>query len=110
VFAGHLILVSFDIDSSNADPCAAIDGTSKLYVVRLDSGRGYFTAGSPPTAMEERYVDAGGGVASTPRISIAPDPDDDKMYLKTSKGRVITIDPPPRPGSGSSVIYWKQNQ
>ncbi len=110
VFAGYLIFVSFEIDSNNTDPCAAVDGTSKLYVVRLDSGRGYFTAGSPITPMEERYVDAGGGVASTPRISIAPDPDDDKMYLKTSKGRVITIDPPPRPGSGSSVIYWKQNQ
>jgi type IV pilus assembly protein PilY1 len=110
VFAGHLIFVSFDIDSGNPDPCAALDGTSRLYVIRLNSGKGYFTAGSPITPMEERYVDMGGGVASTPRISIAPDPDDDKMYIKTSKGRVITIEPPPRPGSGSSVIYWKQNQ
>lgn len=55
-------------------------------------------------------MDVGLGLARTPRISIAPDPDDDKMYVKTSKGLVITIDPPPRPGSGSSVIYWKQNQ
>ena len=50
------------------------------------------------------------GLASTPRISMAPDSGDDKMYVKTSKGAVLTIDPPPRPGSGSSVIYWKQNQ
>lgn len=110
VFSGYLIFVSFEIDSSNLDPCAAADGTSKLYALRVDRGQGYFTAGSPMTAMEERYEDVGGGLASTPRISIAPDPNDDKMYVKTSKGRVLTIDPPPRNGSGSSVIYWKQNQ
>jgi type IV pilus assembly protein PilY1 len=110
VFAGYLIFVSFEINSANADPCAAASGRSKLYAVNVARGQGYFTAGSPPTAMEERYMDAGVGLASTPRVSIAPDPDDDKIYLKNSKGQVITIDPPPRPGSGSSVIYWKQNQ
>ncbi len=110
VFAGYLIFVSFEINSGNADPCAAASGESRLYAVNLARGQGYFTAGSPPTAMEERYMDAGIGLASTPRISIAPDPSDDKIYLKTSKGQVIIIDPPPRPGSGSSVIYWKQNQ
>jgi type IV pilus assembly protein PilY1 len=110
VFAGYAIFVSFEIDSTNPDPCAAKEGTSKLYVVSLSSGRGYFTGGSPPTAMAERYYDLGDGLASSPRISISPDPDDDKMYVKTSKGRVITIDPPRRSGSGSSVIYWKQNQ
>ena len=68
------------------------------------------TAGNPMTPMEARYETVGGGMASTPRISIAPDPNDDKMYIKTSKGRVITIEPPPRDGSGSSIIYWKQNQ
>ena len=76
----------------------------------VDSGQGYLTAATPLTAREERSVEIGAGVASTPRISMAPDPDDDKMYIKTSKGQVITIDPPPRPSSGSSVIYWKQNQ
>jgi hypothetical protein len=110
VFAGFVIAVSFEIDAFAADPCAATTGFSKLYAFDLDSGQGYFTGGSPPTAMQERYMDVGGGMASTPQISIAPDPDDDKMYIKTSKGRVITIEPPPRPGSGSSVIYWKQNQ
>jgi hypothetical protein len=55
-------------------------------------------------------MDIGGGMASTPRISLSPDPNDDKMYVKTSKGRLITIDPPGRDGSGSSMIYWKQNQ
>jgi type IV pilus assembly protein PilY1 len=110
VFAGYAIFVSFEIDSSNSDPCAAAAGTSKLYAIKLNSGQGYFTAGSPPTPMEERYMDVGSGLASSPRISMSPDPSDDKMYVKTSKGLLVTIEPPPRTGSGSSIIYWKQNQ
>ena len=69
--------------------------------------------GDPIARLEPRQHDLRGigpGVASPPRIQMAPDPDDDKMYIKTSKGQVITIDPPPRPPLGSSVIYWKQNQ
>ena len=108
-FAGYVIAVSFDIDGSGSDPCAAASGVSKLYVFEVDSGQGYFTAGAL-NPMDARETSAGGGIASTPRISIAPDPSDDTMYIKTSKGRVITIDPPPRRGSGSSMIYWKQNQ
>ena len=110
IFAGFVIAISFEIDAFAADPCAATTGFSKLYAFDLDSGRGYFTAGSPATPMQERYVGVGGGMASTPQISIASDPNDDKMYIKTSKGRVITIEPPPRSGSGTSIIYWKQNQ
>ena len=110
VFAGYVIAVGFEIDAFAADPCEATTGISKLYAFDLDTGQGYFTGGSPATPMEERYVETGGGMSSTPQISIAPDPDDDKMYIKTSKGRVITIDPPPRPDSGASLIYWKQNQ
>jgi type IV pilus assembly protein PilY1 len=108
-FAGYVILVSFEINVANPDPCDAANGFSRLYAFEVDGGGGYFTAGAF-TPMEERYEDVGGGMASTPRISMAPDPNDDKMYIKTSKGRVLTIEPPPRDGSGSSMIYWKQNQ
>jgi type IV pilus assembly protein PilY1 len=109
IFAGYVIVVGFEIDSLSPDPCAAGSGKSKLYAFEVDGGAGYWTTGAM-TPMEERYEVIGGGVGSTPRISIAPDPNDDKMYIKTSKGRVITIEPPPRDGSGSSMIYWKQNQ
>ena len=108
-FAGYIILVSFQIDTSNPDPCAGSEGVSRLYAFEVDGGSGYFSTGAT-TPMETRQEDVGGGMASTPRISIAPDPNDDKMYIKTSKGRVLTIEPPPRDGSGSSMIYWKQNQ
>ena len=109
IFAGYVVIVSFEISNSTTDPCAAATGISKLYAFEVDGGVGYFSTGAF-TPMEERYEDVGGGMASTPRISMAPDPNDDKMYIKTSKGRVITIQPPPRDGSGSSMIYWKQNQ
>jgi type IV pilus assembly protein PilY1 len=109
IFAGYVIIIGFEIDGLSPDPCAAGSGKSKLYAFEVDGGAGYWTTGAM-TPMEERYEVVGGGVGSTPRISIAPDPDDDKMYIKTSKGRVITIEPPPRDGSGSSMIYWKQNQ
>ncbi len=108
-FAGFIILVSFQIDVANPNPCVGATGVSRIYAFEIDGGQGYFTAGAF-TPMEERYENVGGGMASTPRISMAPDPNDDKMYIKTSKGRVITIEPPPRDGSGSSMIYWKQNQ
>lgn len=108
-FAGYVILVSFQISATNPDPCAGAEGVSRIYAFEVDGGAGYFTTGAT-TPMEERQEDVGGGMASTPRISLAPDPSDDKMYIKTSKGRVITIEPPPRDGSGSSMIYWKQNQ
>jgi type IV pilus assembly protein PilY1 len=109
IFAGFVILSGFEINTSDPDPCAAASGISKLYIFEIDGGGGYWTAGAS-TPMEERYETVGGGMASTPRISMAPDPEYDKMYIKTSKGRIITLDPPPRDGSGSSMIYWKQNQ
>jgi len=109
-FAGYVIAVSFQADSTSTDPCVAATGLSRLYVFSVDDGGGYFTTGGTPTSLEKRSTDAGGGMASTPRISLAPDPSDDKMYIKTSKGRVLTIDPPPRKNKGSSMIYWKQNQ
>jgi hypothetical protein len=109
IFAGYVVLVSFEINAFNVDPCAQRTGTSKIYAFEIDGGGGYFSSGAM-TPMEERSENIGGGMASAPRISMAPDSSDDKMYIKTSKGRVITIEPPPRDGSASSMIYWKQNQ
>ncbi len=109
IFAGYVVLVSFEINALSTDPCAAATGVSKVYAFEVDGGGGYFSSGAM-TPMEERYENIGGGMASSPRISMAPDHGDDKMYIKTSKGRVITVEPPPRDGSASSMIYWKQNR
>jgi len=105
IFAGYVITTSFTNNSAN--PCLAVVGQSRLYAFALASGRGYWQGGTP-TAMEARNQTVGVGLASTPRISIAPDPDDDQIYVKTSKGKVLTIDPPPRKQDSSSMIYWKQ--
>ena len=49
----------------------------------------------------------GSGVPSVPRVSIASDPTNDKIYAKTSEGALIAVDAPP--GTDSlSTIYWRQ--
>jgi type IV pilus assembly protein PilY1 len=108
IFAGQVIGVTYDPGAASADPCLAISGTSNLYVFDLGTANGYFR-NVLSTPMEGRRQSIGGGLASTPRVSIAPDPSNDKMYVKTSKGKVLTIDPPGRDTSGAGMIYWKQN-
>jgi type IV pilus assembly protein PilY1 len=108
IFAGYVIAVSYEPAPASADPCLAASGVSTLYAFNLASATGYFrTAFTTP--MQGRRQSVGGGLASTPRVSIAPDPSNDKMYVKTSKGKVLTIDPPGRGGSGNTMIYWRQN-
>lgn len=109
MFAGYVVFGSFQSNFGLADPCEALNGLSRLYAFEVGAGAGYFTANAF-TSMEERYTEIGGGMAAAPRISMAPDGADDKMYIKTSKGRMITRAPPPRDGSSTSIIYWKQNQ
>ncbi len=109
IFAGYVIATSFSPEILSADPCLSASGVSALYAFRIDNGAGLFrsTASTPPEARKEIV---GMGVASTPRISISPDPSHDQIYVKTSKGQVLTIDPPSRSESGSSVIYWRQKR
>jgi len=108
VFAGYGIAVTYSPEATSADPCLAIGGLSRIYVFELSTGSGYWrgTTSVPP---ETRAQAIGGGLASTPRISISPNPDDDQLYVKTSKGRVIKIDPPNRRNPGAGMIYWKQD-
>jgi type IV pilus assembly protein PilY1 len=108
VFGGKVIGVTYQPDAGSGDLCLDITGESNLYVFDLGTANGFFR-NVLSTPMEGRKSSVGGGLASTPRVSIAPDPSNDKMYIKTSKGKVLTIDPPGRDGSGAGMIYWKQN-
>ncbi|MBW2382632.1 MAG: hypothetical protein JRG92_03305 [Deltaproteobacteria bacterium] len=109
VFGGKVIGVTYRPDAGSGDVCLDITGESNLYVFDLGTANGFFSNNVLLTPMEARKSSVGGGLASTPRVSIAPDPSNDKMYIKTSKGKVLTIDPPGRDGSGAGMIYWKQN-
>ena len=63
-------------------------------------------AEAPPS--EDRRLLLGGGLPSNPRVSVGEDPDDDKVFIKTSSGQIITVDAPPRGDAETSSIYWRQ--
>lgn len=108
IFAGFVITTAYQPSVASADPCLALSGESFLYVFSLRNAGGFYEAPGD-TAAEARRVSVGEGLASSPRVSMGKDPDDDKVYVKTSKGTVLPIEPPKRTNNGASVLYWKQN-
>jgi type IV pilus assembly protein PilY1 len=105
-FAGYVQAVSYVPTSSN--PCTAASGESYVYQFDVLGGVGYY-GGDPTMYASNRRTSVGGGLASSPRVSMALDPSQDKLYVKTSKGKVIPLPAPPRPDGNAAMIYWKQN-
>ncbi|MGH0035109.1 MAG: pilus assembly protein [Myxococcota bacterium] len=103
VFAGYVIASSYEPATGN-DPCGA-SGTASLYAFRIRDGKG-LKPDPTATPMEKRRFSLGGGLPSAPRVSLAPDSENDEIYIKTSKGEILTVDPPDRGDGGASVIYW----
>jgi type IV pilus assembly protein PilY1 len=107
VFAGYVIVGSYTPDSS-ADLCATAGGQSFLHVFNLSSGAGFFSDPTTPPS-EDRRTFIGGGFPTSPEVTVATDPDDDVIIVKTSEGpKLITIDAPPRTEPKGQIIYWKQ--
>jgi hypothetical protein len=48
-----------------------------------------------------------GGLPSSPKISIAANPDHDRIYIKTSTGQVISLDADLRDEDSVSNLYWR---
>ncbi|MDH3211241.1 MAG: PilC/PilY family type IV pilus protein [Myxococcales bacterium] len=108
IFGGQVIVASYT-PQAGADVCATSAGQAFLYVFELDSSLGYF--GDPNTApdpQEDRRTAIGGGLPSSPDVTMSRDPADDKIYIKTSSGQVITIDAPFRDSGLPDIIYWRQ--
>jgi hypothetical protein len=106
IFAGKVIVASYS-PSSGADLCETAGGQAFLYIVDVATAQGFFAEdGEPPS--EDRRTVIGGGLPSSPKVSVAPDPEDDRIYIKTSTGQVLVIDAPPRPETPGSLIYWRQ--
>jgi type IV pilus assembly protein PilY1 len=103
IFAGYVIAASY-APPTGSNPCGA-SGNAYLYAFRLRDGKG-LREDPTATPMEKRRYALGGGLPSAPRVSLAPDSEDDAIYIKTSKGEVLTVDPPDRADGGTSVIYW----
>ena len=104
VFAGFVIMTSYQPNS--ADVCVAATGQSFLYAFRVRNAGGFFDT-ALATVAESRRISIGQGLGSSPRVSMAADPSNDKIYVKTSKGNIELIQPPERSDSGASIIYWR---
>jgi type IV pilus assembly protein PilY1 len=105
-FAGYVQAVSYQPNPT--DPCTEASGESYVYQFDVLGGVGYY-GGSMGSFADNRRTSVGGGLASSPRVSMALDPSQDKLYVKTSKGKVIPLPAPPRPDGNAAMIYWKQN-
>lgn len=106
VFAGFVIASSFQPEAGS-DVCVTATGQAKLYVFDIATGVGYFDDGTSDVAAD-RYLLVGGGLPSKPKVSTGEDPSDDVIYIKTSTGQILLIDPPPRPSTPVGLIYWRQ--
>jgi type IV pilus assembly protein PilY1 len=103
IFAGYVIAASYE-PAAGVDPCGA-SGSAYLYAFRIRDSKG-LRPDPTATPMEKRRFSLGGGLPSAPRVSLAPDSEHDEIYIKTSKGEVLTVDPPDRGDGGASIIYW----
>ncbi len=105
-FAGYVQAASYVPTSTN--PCAAASGESYVYQFEVNGGSGFY-GGALVAYDDARRTSVGAGLASAPRVSMSLDPSNDKLFIKTSKGEVVILDPPTRSGGNSAMIYWKQN-
>jgi hypothetical protein len=105
VFAGYVIALAYEAPA--AYPTCG-DGFSNAYVFRIDNARGFFDANGTAEAGD-RKMQIGAGIPSSPRVTIASDPTDDKVFITTSTGQVLVVDPPQRDPPTSETLYWKQN-
>jgi hypothetical protein len=105
IFAGFVITTSYLPDFVSADVCER-RGESFLYTFKLGTGMGYF-ADAITSGDAARRVSVGSGAPNDPRITISHS--GDQLYIQTSTGQVVQVDPPPRPGKPVEMIYWRQN-
>jgi len=105
IFAGFLITTSYNPNTS--DLCSVATGESFLYALRISNAQGLYDT-TTATVQESRRMSIGPGLASSPRISLAPDSANDKVFVKTSKSKILPAIPPERESGGVSNIYWKQ--
>jgi type IV pilus assembly protein PilY1 len=107
IFGGQIITAAYTPDpGTSANPCDTAGGSSQLYVFDLASGLGYYTD-SVTTGDAARRVTIGPGAASDPRITLSANGDD--LYIQTSVGAVVNLDPPPPNFDPVEIVYWKQN-
>jgi type IV pilus assembly protein PilY1 len=103
VFAGHVLATSYVPEP--APTCGP--GTARFYAFELSNAAGFFDDNGTAEAAD-RHLTIGSGVPSSPRVSMASDPQDDVVFVTTSEGELIDIEPPLRDPPESSLFYWRQ--
>ncbi|TMA23041.1 MAG: hypothetical protein E6J87_25650 [Deltaproteobacteria bacterium] len=102
VFAGYALVGSYVQQIGSCGP-----GSAYFYAFRLNDALGFFDTNHTAEAADRR-TSLGAGIPSNPRVSVAPNPQDDTVWVTTSEGQVLQVEPPLRPGPASTVIYWRQ--
>ncbi len=77
LFAGQVIVASYKPAAGPATCTSTDAGEAFLYIFDIASGLGFFT--DPPS--QNRRMLLGGGLPSSPKVSLAPDPADDLLYI-----------------------------
>ena len=103
--ANEANLIQNFIDSSNAFIYLK-DGEGR-YIFNVDTALGFFDDESDPS-LPDRHTGGGGGLPSTPKVSIGQNADDDMIFIKTSSGQLIRLKAPPRSNQVLDLIYWRQ--
>ena len=101
--AGHVLAASYVPET--APTCGP--GTARFYAFELSNAVGFFDDNSVAETAD-RNMSMGSGVPSNPRVSVSSDPQDDVVFVTTSKGEVIVIEPPLRDPPESSFLYWRR--
>jgi Tfp pilus tip-associated adhesin PilY1 len=103
VFAGYVITASYTPDAAGTDLCER-GGTARLYVFSVTTGLGFYFQGGVVTGDSARRLAIGSGAPSDPRLSISPG--GNELFVQTSEGEVIQIDPPSA-GELQRTVYWR---
>lgn len=103
VFAGHVLTTSYLPEPSPT--CGP--GTARFYAFEIANATGFFDDNGLAEAAD-RHLTIGTGVPSSPRVSTASDPTQDIVFVTTSEGELIRIEPPLRDPPESSLFYWRQ--
>ena len=82
-------------------------GTAYVYILGVDNATGFFPDGSDADTNNDRRLLVGTGIPSKPRVSVGVNASDDKIYVQTSEGEILSIQPPTRE-EGLGQIYWRQ--
>jgi type IV pilus assembly protein PilY1 len=124
----YFVLTASYIPTGAATPCTA-GGNAKIYGFKITCGEGLFTGPSAATSADDRSVDIGAGLPTSPQITITTDPNgQSSIVVNNQNGDLIdpsrpqcgvppcqpacnpVTDPNCVPGGGAKggTLYWRE--